>query len=751
MQIAEQPLTHVEKAVAKFSFVEFDARVEAYQKLASEKSATLQRLMLRRGIAWDRASVDLSFKELAAQDYGFDSFAHMDGLLHPQFPSFESAERAAVAAAYVGNEARVAQILRINDRLTNESPAIALSLGISHSLDWLDSIDVNSRLGPMGWHPITYVCCSQVCVDIDGEEVPRKLVRQLIEFNANPSEGLYESDTIRGYLTVLGGAVGFRRDGELVELLLGAGADIDDGPTLYEGCAMWYAVEQNDAVSMKLLLNANAPLWHLCHALPHAIDLEHYKIVDQLLSAGADPNWDKTAKSYGGNSLHEAIFVGSTIAVARKLVDSKANLDQSNGGGITPTSAATALNRTEYIQFLKELGVDTSECRDLDRWVGACFAHDQNLATEMAGLLPSPDQWRFEDHLWLCHAVRNGDLGAVKLLLNGGTNPGAVDYDGNSALHLAATSGSRELCKMLVRKGAAIDAVNFEGRLPLDCALAELHCDDELVELLGDSTMDLPDSRLSLQEQDAFEEAASAIPEGDLEKLRSICEINPKFANARSPRPHHSTLLNYIGVNGFEGERQITPPNVLEVMDYLIDEVGCDTKAWNYTYRGGPGNNTVGLLTSSGHPREMGLTLAMTHKMVVGGAEVSAGWQFLIEMHGHRIEGTLDEFLADSNMNAESSIEAFLEAGNLGEMELVGALMRAGMDPNVSSWGNVRALHNAAINGDRGLVELLLEAGADPTLRDSQFNGNAAGWADAGGHEDLARFLVQRIRNMESD
>ncbi len=751
MQIAEQPLTHVEKAVAKFSFVEFDARIEAYQKLAADRSSNLQWLMHRSGISGDCASDDLAFKELAARDIGFDSFAHMDGLVQPQFHSFESAERALVAAAYFGNEARVSQILEIDGRLMNESTAVALCLGMADASDRLIGIDANARSGPIGWHPIIYACCSQVCIDRGSGTQVRKLVRQLLDANADPSVGLYESDTIRGFLTALGGAVGFRCDGELVKLLLEAGADIDDGPTLYEGSAMWYAVELNDVVSMEHLLNASPPLWHLCHALPHAIDLEHYKLVHQLLSAGADPNWDKTAKSYGGNSLHEAVFVGSPIAIARKLVDRKANLDQSNGGGITPNSAATALHRTDYIQLLKELGVDTNECKDIHRWVGACFAHDRSLAIELSRALPPSDEWRFEDHLWLCHAVRNGDLVAVKLLLDGGINPGAVDYDGNSALHLAAISGNSELCRMLVETGAAIDVPNFEGCLPIDCALTEKHCEDELLEFLGYRTTDLPDSRLLLQEKDSFEEAASAIPEGNLEKLRSICESNPKFAHARSPRPHRCTLLNYIGVNGFEGERQVTPPNVLEVMDYLIDEVGCDTKAWNYTYRGGPGNNTVGLLTSSGHPREMGLTLAMTHKMVVGGAEVSPGWQFLIEMHGHRIAGTLDDFLVASDMKSESSIEAFLEAGNLGESELVGALLRAGIDPNTSAWGNVRALHNAAINGNRGLVELLLEAGADPTLRDSQFNGNAAGWADAGGHEELTKFLVQRIREMESD
>ena len=748
---SEQPFAHVEKAVAKFSFVEFNARIEAYQEFAAESNSSLSWRLLRHGFQTTPPFSTATFKDLASREYGFDSFKHLNGLLAAQTHSLDAMERATIAAAFVGNEDRVAQLLGFDERLLTESPALALSLGTTLPSNWLDGGNVNMRLDPMGWHPITYACCSQVCIDAGGGAQVRKIVRQLLEANADPSVGLYESDTMHGFLTALGGAVGFRRDEELVKLLLNAGADINDGPSRYEGSAMWYAVQLNDLESLEHLLNANPPMFHLCHALPHSIDLEHYEIVDQLLNAGADPNWDKTARSYGGNSLHEAVVVGSPIAVARKLIEANANIDQHNVRSITPISAATALNRTEYIQLLIEFRADPNKCSVFDRWVGACFAHDRISAVELSGALPRPDEWRFEDHLWLCHAVRNDNLLTVSMLLDGGMNPSAVDYDGNSALHLAATCGNRELCRLLVEAGAAIDVPNFEGRLPIDCAMAEVHCDSHLLDLLGDASIDLPDLRLSLREKDAFEKAATAIPDGDLEKLRSICCQFPKFSHARSPRPHHSTLLNYIGVNGFEAERQFTPTNVLEVMDYLIDEVGCDTKAWNYTYRGGPDNNTVGLLTSSGHPREIGLTLAMAHKLVLGGAEVSPGWLMLIEMHGRRIEGTLEEFLYACDMKADSSIEAFLEAGILRESELVGALLRAGIDPNATARRNVRAIHNAAINGDRGMVELLLEAGADPTLRDSQFNGNAAGWADAGGHGDLANLLVQRIREMESD
>jgi ankyrin repeat protein len=56
----------------------------------------------------------------------------------------------------------------------------------------------------------------------------------------------------------------------------------------------------------------------------------------------------------------------------------------------------------------------------------------------------------------------------------------------------------------------------------------------------------------------------------------------------------------------------------------------------------------------------------------------------------------------------------------------------------------VTALHIAAQAGQRGAVEALLEAGADPTLRDALYNGPASGWAEQGGHTQLAALLRDR-------
>ena len=701
--------------------------------------------LLRLGVERGNLGISDVAQELVAKELGFDSWEHLKVLEELEKASFESLERAVIAAAFVGNSGKVRRLCESHTHLLRDSPSVALSLGTKKANNWIQKSDVNTRMGPIGWHPLTYACCVRASPAAGSREDRYGNVWSLIQSGADPSVGCFESDTLRGFLTVLGGAIGRCKDHGIVVALLKAGADIDDGPTLYEGSAMWYAVEQEDEECFRMLWRAEPPMWHLCHALPHAIDLGSKRMVSLLLKAGADPNWDKTTLSYRGGSLHEAIVTNGFPTMCQPLIDAGASLTQLDSCGRTPLAVAVALNRTRSINLLHKLGASAEECKEVDHWVGACFAGEAKTARDLAKTLPDPKDWRYEDHLWLRYAASRRSRQAMKLMLEGGMNPNAVDYDGYTALHGAALLGDLQKCKLLVENGADPNLLDFQGRTPLDIALEDLNCSEELIEVLGGVTEPRSNLCLSLSDRDAFEKAASAIPAGDLAALKQICSVRPHFAHARSPRPHHCTLLNYVGVNGFEGERQVTPTNILEIMDYLIDDLGCDSRALTYTYRGGPGNDTVGLLTSSGHPREQGLTMAMTHKLAKAGAEVSDGWKFLVKMQDQRNLGILDVFLESADMSEKMAIEAFIESTNLDDEEFVEGMLRAGIDPNATLWGGVRAIHQASINGSKQLVELLLANGADPLLKDSTFDGTAVGWAYAGGHEELAEWIRQQV------
>ena len=83
-----------------------------------------------------------------------------------------------------------------------------------------------------------------------------------------------------------------------------------------------------------------------------------------------------------------------------------------------------------------------------------------------------------------------------------------------------------------------------------------------------------------------------------------------------------------------------------------------------------------------------------------------------------------------------------------GRVRSVRALVHLGADPNQrSTFGGpshgegVTAIHLAAQAGQREAVITLLELGADPLIKDELHGGNARGWANVGGHEELADTL----------
>jgi ankyrin repeat protein len=83
-----------------------------------------------------------------------------------------------------------------------------------------------------------------------------------------------------------------------------------------------------------------------------------------------------------------------------------------------------------------------------------------------------------------------------------------------------------------------------------------------------------------------------------------------------------------------------------------------------------------------------------------------------------------------------------------GRAASVTCLLELGADPNArGSFGGpthgegVTALHLAAQSGRCEVVEVLLAGGADPALRDALYDGPAWGWAEFGGHPELAALL----------
>ena len=677
-------------------------------------------------------------RHVVAREAGFADWSAAQRTLDIEAFGREEAEGALVDAALADADDRVQSLLDRWPDLAASSVPCALVVGLPDAVDRLDSGTVNTPLGPRGWPPLLYLCHSR-CRHTDPESGATRveLLRRLLDLGADPNAGTCETVSVRGFRTALGAAVGWARDPALADALLEAGADVADGPTLYEGSAMWEAVRHKDLASLHALLARDPPQWHVCHALPHALQYDDVALTRLLLERGGDPNWTMGRWGFDGNCLHEAVVLGNSQAVLAALLEHGAQPDFVDRDGRTPLALATCLNRDPLAAVLRDHGARDDAIREVDHWVGACFAGDVDTASRpVAGERP----FLPADHLWLCRAVRMGSDTAVRLLLAGGIDPDAMDDDGERPLHLAARMDNGAATDSLIASGADLGQVNFAGQAPLDVALAH---SDRATDLL--SAAQAPLRALRDVDFDAqFEAAADAAVRGDLATLKALFAAHPELASARSTRPHRCTLLHYLGANGFEGERQVTPPNAVAVIEFLID-AGSDPNAVCYTYRGGPAQTTLGLLTSSSHPKAAGLTLAMVSALARGGAELDGVYRLLAAVHRDR------SLPADFDPTAETSGHAVIEAATLAERDILMRLLDAGVDVNAERPDATTALHHAAIDGNARLVDELLSRGADLARRDNVFNGTAAGWAHAGGHAALGEHLAERLRAKDRD
>jgi hypothetical protein len=200
--------------------------------------------------------------------------------------------------------------------------------------------DPNEAGGPRDWAPLLYVCHS--CF------ASPALARELLERGANPNASFRNE---HGRMSALYGAAGVLHDAELTRILLEAGADPDDGESLY------HATEAESPECLRLLLEHGAET-RRTNALAHVLDGDRIEPVRLLLEAGADPN--------EGALLAHAVRRGRGPKFLRLLAQHGADLDRPGGetwrGNVplrTPYQHAILRDRADSAEALAELGAST--------------------------------------------------------------------------------------------------------------------------------------------------------------------------------------------------------------------------------------------------------------------------------------------------------------------------------------------------------------------------------------------------------
>ena len=138
----------------------------------------------------------------------------------------------------------------------------------------------------------------------------------------------------------------------------------------------------------------------------------------------------------GRTALHQASANGHLEAVTFLAAEKKVNINVQDNDHHTPLSDAIHGGHTAVVDFLKSVGaaMNTSEGE-------------------------------------LCNLAANGDMhGLEQKIAIGGVDANTADYDGRTAMHLAAAAGNLKMISMLVEHKANVDVQDRFGGTPLDDA-----------------------------------------------------------------------------------------------------------------------------------------------------------------------------------------------------------------------------------------------------------------------------------------
>ena len=350
---------------------------------------------------------------VVAREHGYASWPALVTAVEANAESF-------VLAATNGQRTRAESLLAARPELADD-PWAKLVLGRG----W--DADPNEPGGPRGWAPLLYVCHS--CFP------SATLARELLSRGADPNVTF---DNEYGAMSALYGAAGVAHDPELTRVLLEAGANPDDGESLY------HATESQSTECLRLLLEHGAQTEHT-NALAHALDEERLEHVRLLLAAGIDT----TDAAY----VAHAVRRGRGPEFVRLLVAHGADVDRPGGetwrGDVplrTPYQHAVLRGRDELMEALEALGAST-EVSEADRAVGEVARGRRPTTALPTELDADPLEVLILTALWrdldlVLELVGPNFVGVV-----GGSPPGSL-------LHSAAFVGQPATVATLLERGA---------------------------------------------------------------------------------------------------------------------------------------------------------------------------------------------------------------------------------------------------------------------------------------------------------
>jgi ankyrin repeat protein len=421
------------------------------------------------------AALDFSLHDAQsclAREYGFASWAELKSYVEVQSASRgDRAHRTLswLKLVYSGHVAggsgranpRVAarMLAEIPD-LAAGDPYLACAVG---AMDWLQQATVADRSwvnrpgGPLRLPPLLAVTHSSLLQRAEFRDALQRAARFLLAAGADPNQRIGDrwppasvsAPNDKYPLSALYGAAGQNHDAALTKMLLDAGADPNDGESLYHAL--------DDLPCTRALLDAGAHIKG-SNALCRVLDFDNLAALELLLRHGADVNEppDHPPLIEWGSPLLWAIKRRRSRAHVEALLEAGADPFAKTAAGIGAYRLALQLGLDEVAALLRQRGAGEPVSEE-ERFVAACARGDAAEARrlhaarpELPGALP-PSRLRALPDL----AGEGGADAAVRLMVELGWPLAVRGGDWNaSALNLAVFRGNAGLTRFLLEHGA---------------------------------------------------------------------------------------------------------------------------------------------------------------------------------------------------------------------------------------------------------------------------------------------------------
>jgi Amt family ammonium transporter len=144
----------------------------------------------------------------------------------------------------------------------------------------------------------------------------------------------------------------------------------------------------------------------------------------------------------GRTALHVAAELGHLDAVKYLASSKGVNINAQDNLHMTPLMGAAKEGKADVVAFLKGLGA--------------------SITSDSVGTM-------------LCEAAAKGDQEALKNQFAQGVDPNTADYDGRTAMHLAAATGNASIIQFLASSNANVNCADRWGGSPLGDAVRSNH------------------------------------------------------------------------------------------------------------------------------------------------------------------------------------------------------------------------------------------------------------------------------------